>query len=762
MPKSRCRRSTLVAAGLAGCLIAVLAIRLAATAAKTETGWETIRECWTDAALAWTGWLPRPVGERDPSEQAEFWLAECDRILAEHPDSASLHMGAAWILDSPDFRFSMRYAKRTPWASVLPGLGMQLDQDVIDSEYARFREKCRQRCLEAAARAVKLQPDNVTWRRMWALLQFESGMMCTNVPEEERVRSENWLAVLDAARQIDGQNALYDYLAADALWSQSVEIEDDYESGRFTETLNVVDADGLAEVCSRWDEAQRREFLAIGESGLTAVADFLAVSDVSPSEQWSAALSRTIEYRHFLLFRSLLRAQGSISKEAEERGDVQAAVETFRRQWRLYEQTVAVHETSAFSLQQWVEIPQAIYADFLRFATDHPDAVSADEIATLGQRELQRQMNGWIVRDANGTRMQALAASSMNDLLVALGSVAAALATVMLAAIAAVSALLGWLLVRGRQRDVRVRLAPQLLAWIVGLGGSAVVLGMAPAGMISQPKQIATAVTTIVLAAIACSAAIIWRVVRLARSGKFRFQLRSFLGVVTAIALVLGLIIILQPLWGPYVGSPSELVNQMWVRPRGWGGLGADQFRNAVSLIDGTWEWAAIQWFAYHGELVGPLTAMLLVAIWGALAARCAAKNSSAAAQTPSIREHAAAVCRALVRNGVVAGVLCLAAYLWVAPQIVESTEAEFQADMAYVRDPVAYANVVVREVERIKSSPDALGAYRDEAQGQLDQAAEQAEEMLEMQDGETEDGDGQDDLSPWFQIEDDESQNEP
>ena len=64
-------------------------------------------------------------------------------------------------------------------------------------------------------------------------------------------------------------------------------------------------------------------------------------------------------------------------------------------------------------------------------------------------------------------------------------------------------------------------------------------------------------------------------------------------------------------------------------------------------------------------------------------------------------------------------------------------------------------------EVGEAQSESDLQQACRD-AQEQLDQAAEQAEEMLEMQDGETEDGDGQGDLSPWFQIEDDESQNEP
>ena len=86
------------------CVLAVLlvpAVRLAWVASHTETGWETIRLGWHAAALGLLGMQRVPVGNLEPTDQADFWLAETERILAADPENAEIAMGAAWVLDLP-------------------------------------------------------------------------------------------------------------------------------------------------------------------------------------------------------------------------------------------------------------------------------------------------------------------------------------------------------------------------------------------------------------------------------------------------------------------------------------------------------------------------------------------------------------------------------------------------------------------------------------------------------------------------------------
>ena len=79
----------------------VLGARLAWVASTAETGWETIELSWVNAILGTVGLEREPIGDRAPTEQADIWLREVDRIVAEHPNDPAIAMGAAWMLDSP-------------------------------------------------------------------------------------------------------------------------------------------------------------------------------------------------------------------------------------------------------------------------------------------------------------------------------------------------------------------------------------------------------------------------------------------------------------------------------------------------------------------------------------------------------------------------------------------------------------------------------------------------------------------------------------
>ena len=83
----------------------IAGLRMARVASQCESGWGFVLTQWQDAALGLVGLGHTSIGHSAPSEQARFWLNEVDRIVDDYPNSALIHMGAAWILDSPDNSF---------------------------------------------------------------------------------------------------------------------------------------------------------------------------------------------------------------------------------------------------------------------------------------------------------------------------------------------------------------------------------------------------------------------------------------------------------------------------------------------------------------------------------------------------------------------------------------------------------------------------------------------------------------------------------
>ena len=148
-----------------------------------------------------------PVGTLEPIDQAEFWLRETDRILAADPDNAELVMGAALVLDSPGFGFFVRHMKHNnvPNATAVPY--PELDYDAVERATELFEAKCRPRCLALAAKATELQPTEVRWWRMRAMLLFRNH-------KDTGPRDLDRLKLWTECAKHDPENALYDYLTA--------------------------------------------------------------------------------------------------------------------------------------------------------------------------------------------------------------------------------------------------------------------------------------------------------------------------------------------------------------------------------------------------------------------------------------------------------------------------------------------------------------------------------------------------------------------
>jgi hypothetical protein len=205
-------------------LLVVLGVRLAVVASRTETGWATVGEACRHGTVVFRR---RPLIEGGRTDRARFLAAETDRILAANPDSAEMAMGAAWL---------------ETYLSV-------------------------PRSRELAELATRLEPENVAWWRMCAILSFHDYRY--------RPVEVEWLEFLDECARHDPQNALYDYMAAVRLYRAAVS----YDKGK-----PVEDADLMEKADRRFAAAGKKDFLAMGQAAMKARTAVLRESSLPPAE----------------------------------------------------------------------------------------------------------------------------------------------------------------------------------------------------------------------------------------------------------------------------------------------------------------------------------------------------------------------------------------------------------------------------------------------------------------------------------------------
>lgn len=380
LPKLRARHLLLVA----GTTLLLLGIRVAWIASGTETGWGVLIAQWRDATIGWFANDDTPVQNRIPSEQAQFWLAETERILDENPPSAELAMGAAWILDSPGMGFLHEHLRSPEPVGAPPSLREtiaqflqpRVDYDGLRRGQEQFETRCRARCLELAERATQLEPDKAHWWRMRALLIF----WCAPLTIDIQARDTNWPELLEEATRHDPDNALYDYFAALQYWNSSA-VYDFSESADAYE-LTITDPEGFARGEEHFARAQRQTILFAGGAGLTAAADFLSRSVLPPHHQSDVAISRMVDYRGDVLLARLHRWNVVRADERRLRGDIEGAVDLWRQMLRLLEQIEAAEQYSA--LESKVPTYRRIGTAFpLKLAEHHAGVLSADELRDL-------------------------------------------------------------------------------------------------------------------------------------------------------------------------------------------------------------------------------------------------------------------------------------------------------------------------------------------------------------------------------------------
>lgn len=685
-------------------LIAILVLRLAITASRTEIGWEVIAAEWQDATVGWLGVRQRPINSESPSTQAAFWLSEADRIVSTNLQDASVAMGAAWILDSPSIGFYHQHIKQTEFASILPQFGSTLDYDAIHRKEDEFEQLCQSRCLELAARATELAPLDVRWWRMRALLQFRvhSG------GADWEPRQDSWLEVLDECARYDPENALYDYLAAFQLWKQGGRYDWEEEGYR----VIVVD-DGLFSAGTRrLDSAQHKSLLSFGESGFPAVTEFLSHSQISSSDQAEVAVNRTTTFRETMLFYRLWRWLDAQADMEKRTGDAIAEIANHRQALRLADQFESTDETAALELTLKFNVLQINVIERLRLLSGVGSSIGSDEVARLAQREIRVRTDQRILfhalQDLENERGESNSLAP---------SICAAVALVTTSALLQIGiAAFAVSLLLPRTTEVGLGTTRHLVAWTVGFGMTFVILGAAPAEIISRAVQSRIAYSLVCVVMLSIAAFIGWHVFGFMRRRKFQFSLLNLMTFTLASSVICSLWPILRGIGGVLDGHPPEL----WLPARGWGELEAEVTRFAFRVPKASWQWAFVQWAVGLGPFIGIGVSVAVVVIWHSLRSARSESIGTIRYLTSGLTRHWGSILRCVSKSTLAVGLLFLVVYLWFAPEVIEKMQTQQEYKMTYYRDPDRHWESIQTAVERVKEDSPRMRGLKKEVAAEI------------------------------------------
>ena len=463
--------------------VLILATRLAWVAAKTETGWETLGLSWYNSMLSLIGREREPIGDRDPAEQAEIWLREVDRVLQAHPDDAQIAMGAAWMLDSPGHGFCRKHIKLKhtgatfPWPMIVP----EVDDEAIVRAADRFEAKCATRCFELATRATELQPQNVGWWRMRALLLVRSGYFSNN----SAPRHPDWLATLDESARHDPDNALYDYLAALALRITSEEYGGNSNNGL---SFHVHDAKRLAQAIARFEQGQRKPCLAVGQAALPAVAEFLRHVRQPREQEADLAFERPVGYRAEMLPVRLRNWQQARAGAQEGAGNPGEAFALLRQSRHVLKQIMATGGSP--DLRDWVGVlGPADVAALEKVAKRHPSLMTPGELAGLKREKEDLLVNRHVSDKAS--QQVGLFGPDRHPLETATPALVTGTAQTLVVPLL-IFGIFGWGFARWLLKAPRpppLGTPRHLLAWLLGWGLTVFLLGICPAEALGRPLQ---------------------------------------------------------------------------------------------------------------------------------------------------------------------------------------------------------------------------------------------------------------------------------
>jgi len=531
-----------------------LGIRVVSVAAYSETGWEVLSGTWLEATIGRLGYSHHPIQNQDAAEQAQFWLAEAERICdGEVPPTADILMGAAWVLDSPVFGNGAKYVR--PEQGVFE-LGPQLDVASMERAAAEFERQCRDACTRYAARATELEPQNREWWRMRALLLFDRS----SFGAQFKPRTANWAAVLKDSSKHDPNNALYDYLAALCYWIMSGEFDD---GGG----VNIHEQGPFEQGTEHYQRGLREEQLLFGTGCFPALAEFLTLSSVSMTEAAEVAGHSSIENIATVPLVKLLRWQIAVADEYRSTNDVAGAVGVLRRFLRVPGQVLRSGEPAG--QRGSAEFCRIIA--FRRFERLVDDVnITAEELAQLTEQHVNDRVKRKVLQAVNQkldlpTGNQTLQSSGVPTGLTNAGLAVSTGLTQASAVLLLPIGLVGWciatwLLKRHEAQEIPLGPLRHVMSWILGFGVVFVVFGLAPARVVSLELQ-EWIVYALGWSPLVCMLA--WTAVtgaRITHSYLGRVQERPIRSLLLVISIWLFAILFLPILWGAWESRARESI----------------------------------------------------------------------------------------------------------------------------------------------------------------------------------------------------------
>jgi hypothetical protein len=651
---------------------AVLGVRLAWIFTRSAIGWQPHLDQWADIAAHMARIERTALSRQEPESQGRFWLNEVAGI--ETSDDPQLAMGAAWMLDAPQFGFSSRHVrmKKSRHPSLPTLWNPEIDFEAIRVLSDDFESLCHDECLAQIETAIRLDSDNVELWRARALLAFRTKFASRDLEP----RRDDWLSVLDECAKHDPGNALYDYLAAVQLWSSSAQYG--YEDDGYV--LKVKNKATFVQCNARLTAGLAKPHLKFGTDGYVATMEFLDESSTAHSAHLAAAGSRQIDSRATNLMHRIMRWQ-SVQRDTEKREEnFDAAVACVRKVLRISEQ---MSESGNYPNLIWQKLflRQWSLANLDVMNKDHPNLLDADEAEKVAVDFGQVQLDMLVLQEvAKRLEAEAGKGNGAHPMLTVLLMVTAQMLVIATLGMALLSGVFG--LVFGKTSDERVEMGwlRHVAVWFVGFGVSFLILGMSPAEVVSPAVQkwflgglvwlgfavamlgllfltrkrfplplgqfavlAATmtlpivvgmhfsAIVDLVVSAFArlhpiVSIAIFlacgwvcWKSVRLI--GAFvQSDSLSVQGKVAVCVVLLVIALIAFPVGARAAVVANEFEVKAWISPNVWNEAEALQITPAElqsgMQLGSKWVWAFIQWQTHYGAIFAPLMAIGMLLIW--------------------------------------------------------------------------------------------------------------------------------------------------
>jgi hypothetical protein len=674
------RKSHLITAGLL-ILFIVLIARLIWTASHTETGWTVLKRQWLDATVGEVVGDYSPISRREPADQADFWLKEAKLITSADPENTELAMGAALVLDFPAIGFLYRYPTVT---RSFPSSNnwLQINMNEVNQAMDRFEDKCRAECLAMAARATELQPDDVRWWRLRALLQFRS----LNGSSELEPRNPSWLEILEQCKIHDPDNAIYDYLAALHLWNAS--IEDEYAGGKTD--IKMTDRHKYDKALQFFQKGQKKKNFLPNDYGSLAAISLLERSEVPCSDHADIAINRQIQNRIFFIPVYLLRNLSQQIELAELNRNPAAELNLLREQLHMLERFLQ----SNGMLMQLDLLYSATLNQLQTFAKDNPELVSAEEAAKIKIEYEKTSSDGKLFMEASKrmadrqNKPSFYVAAFLNSLLVHIALLTALPLLIIGMCVWAIVIFLG----RKSEKPAAI-LGPfrHTIAWFGGYILTFLVLGMASGDVISLDMQKLVGACVLLIYGGLIVNLLFWKFIY---RRKFPYVIRASIVMTSVLALLIGIL----ELCNLALYDQSMFCTVMNIPPDPWYGINPAHFMDVIMSEMGLCFWVLWNWFAHAGPYLTIAISLALLVCWYHL--RYARKTTAAERKWKS---RWAGMFGSLGRSSITVGIIWLFIYLLFAPSLLQTYEDRYQSTMSFVRNPDKYNEMLEKTMAEVK-----------------------------------------------------------